>query len=232
MTLEIRPLSASITEIPEIHFSFFEPVTKRYKVLKSKPIAIKVLAIPSQEKKPLPVATPPTIQKPKAKSKLAIADTRPLVPIYAAQELELDENLVKSWGKTLFKNRDLLFYWSILLVLMAYILATCIKKGLFKSKQLEPSRKEILALMAKANEQQTSMENYYKTMKYLLYRLCELERGSSQNDDFDTWIQADPIVLDFWQTLQKGRYASSGNSGLVVCHKLGRKVYKHLIGKV
>lgn len=51
--VEMRPLSASITEIPSIEFSFFNPQDKRYTTLKSQPIPITVNPVKVKEQTPL-----------------------------------------------------------------------------------------------------------------------------------------------------------------------------------
>ena len=49
--LDIRPLSASIREIPNIAFSFFNPLSQQYKVLYSQPIPINVISLKEPKQK-------------------------------------------------------------------------------------------------------------------------------------------------------------------------------------
>ncbi|MCP5507856.1 MAG: BatD family protein [Chlamydiales bacterium] len=75
-TVELRPLTASINEIPPIEFSFFNPKTEKYHVLKSEAIPIKVkplektdtdsYIVPLDEKEDARVVWPQASPKPRA----------------------------------------------------------------------------------------------------------------------------------------------------------------------
>ena len=61
--VEMRPLSASITKIPSIEFSFFNPQDKSYKTLRSQPIPITVTPIKVQAREQTPLLEEKGVEK-------------------------------------------------------------------------------------------------------------------------------------------------------------------------
>lgn len=94
--VEMRPLNPSVSEIPSFEFSFFNPNSKTYKTLTSKPIPIKVVPLkakPAEEVAPLPIKTK------EDKVEIATPEVGPIEigSIYPLDQSDLHNQFLGTW---------------------------------------------------------------------------------------------------------------------------------------
>lgn len=83
--VDVRPLAPSITEIPPIEFSYFDPVAEKFVTLKSAAVPLKVNVPKKSEKESSPKLPEPAI---KAKEPAPIISKPPLIEISGNMPLE------------------------------------------------------------------------------------------------------------------------------------------------
>lgn len=91
-SVEMRPLSANVREIPSLEFSYFDPESQQFKTLRSEPIPIIVREIPVSEPKPVSVPRDETPPKPIPPNAIEIGANYPLT------ESDLNNRLFGGWS--------------------------------------------------------------------------------------------------------------------------------------
>lgn len=186
-TIDIRPLTPHVKEIPPVLFSFFDPKKGDYTSLKSAPIPIQIEALKTKEE-----AAPPVNEK-------EFAPEKPPVEILGNKPLN-------TWQNTPFTSWKALWIVpiGILLLLLQYLLRRYL---LQKPKTAPTSRALFEQALAEPPE---STDFYQKLQKALLVRLFERGEISSAAISVDEIPQtgfAKEVRL-FLQKLEKLRYTA------------------------
>lgn len=214
--LELRPLNASIDQVPALEFSFFNPKTKKYETLKTKPIAlnIKPLERPVSEKVTHAKKEEVLLQDIFVEKEPALINISKVYPLSGAQEP----------AKNLKINPTILF---LLIGLLG--LQWIIKKQLETKKGSKNTSYSILKESFKYSKE---LQKYHLLLeKALQMRLIEkglLDEFKPTEDLEDKGINRE--VKNFLNQVQHELFSGQEQFNFKKSQKMARKIYRAIEG--
>lgn len=165
----VKPLSGSITQIPPISFSYFNPSTKSYVTLKSDPIDISVKAILPKSMKVKEPGKAPVIFPPPPTIELSLADV-------TLTQSDLYNRLFGTWWALL------ILPFGILLLVYQYYLRTFLEE---RRRLLDASSNRLIR--SAKREGSLSPQYFQHLINALKQRLHEAGLIESQDLSIEKW---------------------------------------------
>jgi hypothetical protein len=197
--VQIKPLTASVTEIPAITFSYFDPATKKYVSLNSNPIPIVVKGILPKRPAPVVAAKPVEIQK------ILPEPSMPSLNLAEFPTLTQDDLHNKPFGS----------WWTLLIVPLGIAFVAYqrfLHKFLVHRKKMLAASSN--ALLHTAKKEGVSSPRYFEHLTGALrLRLFEAGLISSKDLPLKKWPQDETCrqVAQWLESLEETRFSGKSS---------------------
>ncbi|MBA3958107.1 MAG: BatD family protein [Parachlamydiaceae bacterium] len=235
--IDLYPLSTSVTEIPSIAFSFFDPLANRYDTVHSDPIPIQVLprtqkkleeVIQPQQK---PIVPEQTVQQPTKPATSGTTDIKPSDTIVNPEAIEIIGN--EKLDETDTNSRFFGTWWVLWLIPVGIILLFVQSKlrQYLLTQNATNKNKQSRVLFDEAMQEKEETSKFFEKLEHsLMLKLKEKELISSSGVTADALanhgIEAE--VKNFLSSIEELRFAKSTNVNLDVIKAQARQLFDQL----